>query len=124
MKTMYQISLVFLVFVVAIFFRLSWLTGPAGPPETDEVEYEELASNLLSGKGFILEDGMAYRQMSSRNIDRPTGRPTAYRTPGFPLILAGIYRVAGHDHALARRALTVAIPSASLTETFPIPWAL
>ena len=72
------------------------------------MEYEELASNLLSGKGFILEDGMAFRNMGGRNVDRPTGLPTAFRTPGFPFILAGIHRVAGHDHALARRALTVA----------------
>ena len=55
----------------------------------DEAVYHELASRLLAGKGFTLAQG----------------QPTAWRTPGFPLVLAGIYAVVGEDPLLARRAL-------------------
>ena len=59
------------------------------PLTGDEPEHIELAQSLISGKGFAYADG----------------KPTAWRTPGFPLYLAFIYRAAGEDLIIIRAFL-------------------
>jgi 4-amino-4-deoxy-L-arabinose transferase-like glycosyltransferase len=46
---------------------------------------------MLAGQGFTLE----------------TGAPTAFRTPGFPLLLSLIYRTTGDDRSRARGILAL-----------------
>ncbi len=52
----------------------------------DEPAYHALALHLLKGEGFI---GKA-------------GQPTAWRTPGLPLVLATVYRITGDNPSHAR----------------------
>lgn len=79
-----------IVFLAAAAFRYSWFQGNEASLTGDEPEYHLLAQRLSAGQGFTLE----------------SGEPTAWRTPGFPLILAAIYR-AGGDVASARSIFTV-----------------
>lgn len=72
---------------VAVFVLCSGL-GLAGGGHfryPDEHDYDRLARNIVEGRGYVdLE-----------------GRPTAYRPPGWPLVLAGVYGV--WKHPLAAR---------------------
>jgi hypothetical protein len=49
----------------------------------DETEYNGLALNLTQGKGFVDEHS----------------RPTAFRPPGYPVVLALVYFVSPHPLA-------------------------
>jgi 4-amino-4-deoxy-L-arabinose transferase-like glycosyltransferase len=51
----------------------------------DAVEYNRLALNLASGAGYTIHPGT----------------PTAFRAPGFPLLLAGVYRISYEGYLLA-----------------------
>lgn len=52
---------------------------------SDDKEYKEIARNLVEGGGYAID-----------------GKPTAYRTPGYPLIIAGVYSVFGFADAPVR----------------------
>jgi 4-amino-4-deoxy-L-arabinose transferase-like glycosyltransferase len=78
----------FLAFLIALSFlvragAVAVLRDPyrVHGPETnaDGVIYHQIAVNLAQGEGYVITPG----------------RPTRYWMPGFPLLLAGIYRVAG-----------------------------
>jgi 4-amino-4-deoxy-L-arabinose transferase-like glycosyltransferase len=57
------------------------------PPAPDTIyEYDPIASNVLSGKGFVLGNG----------------EPDSVRGPGYPLFLAAIYKIAGKSHIAVR----------------------
>lgn len=83
------------MFVVALALRLLFVgafigfsADPAAEPEPDAPQYEELALNLLErGEYFQVMNGTTYR---------------AYRSPLFPLTVAGVYRVAGKSRAASR----------------------
>jgi len=70
---------------VAVFVLCACLGLAAGDHfrYPDEHDYDRLAQGLLSGRGYVDAEG----------------RPTAYRPPGWPLALAGIYRVWNHPVA-------------------------
>lgn len=53
----------------------------------DERDYHNLAQRMNAGQGYVDNDG----------------RPTAFRAPGYPLLLAAVYRVS--NHALAAKLL-------------------
>ena len=50
------------------------------PLRSDDAEYAALARSTLSGGGFSLES-----------------TPTAYRMPGYPLVVAGVFLVSGES---------------------------
>ncbi len=95
------------IFVIALAFRASWLFDRAAPPHDDEIEYSDLANNLLDGKGYVKRGGVAGRNMAMPVSTRAVDLPTAFRTPGYPLILAAIYGVTGRDYAVTRRVNAV-----------------
>jgi 4-amino-4-deoxy-L-arabinose transferase-like glycosyltransferase len=73
------------IIVVAFLVRLAWMamvyrTG-LNPLGGDSIDYVGTASNLLAGEGFL----------------GPSGNPTAYRMPVYPLYLAGIFAIFGTD---------------------------
>lgn len=62
----------------------------------DPADYERWAASLASGHGF-----------PSTSIASP-GTPSAFRPPGYPLALAGVYELVG-VHPLAGRVLGAAL---------------
>ena len=54
--------------------------------QSDELQYQEIAVNLAEGRGFALDD-----------------RPTSWRPPLYPFVMAALYRAAGStDPAIVR----------------------
>jgi len=68
----------------AVFVGLS--VPPRASASPDQVEYEELATSLASGRGYTWSDG----------------RPTAARPPGTPMTLAAAYLVTGRNWLAGR----------------------
>jgi len=67
---------------LALGLRLGFMIGVVGfhaPIRGDEINYQDHAANLASGKGFVGADG----------------HPTAARPPLLPVALSGLYRVFG-----------------------------
>ena len=71
--------------------------------EADPLTYDQLARNLLAGRPYV-----------GASFYFPTGteNPTAYWDPLYPLFLAGIYALVGHD-LLAVRLVQVVLGVAS-----------
>lgn len=88
-----------LVLVLALVFRLATgiFLGMNAPPDraacgADTVEFELGAWNMAQGNGFVLwEDGA----------------PSAFRAPGYPLMLAGLYRLFGRQYWMNRVVLSL-----------------
>lgn len=81
--------------------RLLWLLGAAAlvrlvlllafhdlELRMDEIQYQELAVNLAQGRGFVLGE-----------------RPTSWRPPLYPAVLAGLYTLTGSTNPDVARAL-------------------
>lgn len=84
------------LFVVAFVLRMGLVlalrdihTGPVGIDSADDVEYNRLALRLARGEGYVGDQG----------------QPTSFRAPGWPLFLAGLYRLAGPWMPLVYSAL-------------------
>ena len=82
-----------IIFIIAfsVCLRVHWLVDNDAMLTGDEISYDSLANRILTGQGFTLE----------------TGEPTAWRTPGFPLLLGLIYRMTGEDRDRARAILAL-----------------
>jgi len=89
---------IIVIIAFSIFMRAHWLFDNDMAVTGDEIPYNSLAKRILTGHGFTLE----------------TGEPTAWRTPGFPLILGMIYGVTGDDHSRARAILAMLTALTSL----------
>jgi 4-amino-4-deoxy-L-arabinose transferase-like glycosyltransferase len=77
-----KLKLLVVIIALAVAFRaLFWLevVGPAAPLRGDEIDYDAIARSLASGHGFSLT----------------AGQPTASRPPLYPILLGGLYRIAG-----------------------------
>jgi 4-amino-4-deoxy-L-arabinose transferase-like glycosyltransferase len=74
------------IVVVAGLVRLLYLfaRGPDSFAGGDTPMYDDIATSLLAGRGFAL-----------------AGEPTAFRAPGYPLFLAGLYWLFGAGNHLA-----------------------
>ncbi len=91
--------LVLAVVSLALVFRLATgaFLGFNAPPDraacgADTEEFELGAWNMAQGNGFVLwEDG----------------NPSAFRAPGYPLMLAGLYRLFGRQYWVNRLVLSV-----------------
>jgi len=83
-----------LVLVVAAALRVGFgvdVVGLSSPPKADEADYQTIAHNLSDGKGFV----------------DATGQATGRRPPGYPVFLAGLYRLAGPGVEVGRVAQMV-----------------
>lgn len=90
--------LIWTVFLTAFLFRVilnAQFQGLESPPDPDmgpdHVEYDLLARSLLSGNGYAL------------HANSP---PTAFRAPGVPVLLAGIYKISHGQYIVARLAFS------------------
>jgi hypothetical protein len=80
---------------LALVVRLLYLDATPGYQlRHDARDYELHAQSIAVGQGY------------SRHV--AYGRPTAFRPPGYPYMLAGVYRVAGVERAPAARRVHVA----------------
>lgn len=75
-----------LIFLLAFAVRLIFIYSAPVGIESDEAEYDRLATNILEHKGYI----------------SPEGLPTSHRPPLYPAILAAIYGIFGHSHSAVR----------------------
>jgi hypothetical protein len=82
---------IIVIVAFSAFLRVHWLFDNKMPCNGDEPSYDSLARRMAAGQGFTLE----------------TGAPTAWRTPGFPLLLGLIYRATGNDPGRARAILAL-----------------
>ncbi|MBI3087434.1 MAG: glycosyltransferase family 39 protein [Candidatus Omnitrophica bacterium] len=76
---------VLILFGIALALRLAAIDWTNRPPTGDGPLYDDIAMNLLSGRGYS-----------------DLGQPTAWVMPGYPLFLAGIYAIAGHSYDAVR----------------------
>ncbi len=85
------------LFAIALALRLPGLLGQAIPLTGDEPDYHALALRLFEGRGYV----------------NAAGAPTAWRTPGLPVVLSLVYAALGPDPAGARAVLAFASSLAS-----------
>src|SRR5215813_11656002 len=90
---------IIVIIAFSVFLRIHWLYDNEAARSGDEIPYDLLAKRISTGQGFTLE----------------TGEPTAWRTPGFPLILGLIYRITGDDPSRTRAILAMLTALGSLT---------
>src|SRR3954453_3457927 len=73
----------------ALILRLAFMAATPGyAPQHDDRDNDRLACGLVAGKGYP-RPGPPTRPNSCS--EGPTGRPPAFRPPGFPRFLAAVY---------------------------------
>ena len=77
-------GILILLIAIALGLRVGAIRMLAQAPASDEMEYHQLAVNLLAGHGYAME----------------AGRPTDSRPPLYPAFLALIYAVFGEDYRI------------------------
>jgi 4-amino-4-deoxy-L-arabinose transferase-like glycosyltransferase len=98
---------VWALLVVALVLRLAFVVATPDYRLTgDARDYDRHASSIAAGHGY--SKTLAY------------GRPTAFRPPGFPYVLAAVYRVAGVQDAPAQRRIDVARVAQALVGTIVV----
>ncbi|MEA2479394.1 MAG: hypothetical protein QOJ07_1316 [Thermoleophilaceae bacterium] len=79
---------------LALVIRLAFIAAtPDYRPKHDDRDYDRLACALVTGDGYPRESPRAPAGDDCRRA-APSAEPTAFRPPGFPMFLAGIYTVA------------------------------
>jgi 4-amino-4-deoxy-L-arabinose transferase-like glycosyltransferase len=74
---------------LALVLRLAFIVATPGyVPQHDDRDYDRLACGLVAGEGYTRVGPPTPREGCG---DEPTGRPTAFRPPGFPMFLAAVY---------------------------------
>jgi glycosyltransferase involved in cell wall biosynthesis/4-amino-4-deoxy-L-arabinose transferase-like glycosyltransferase len=78
------------IFLFALVVRLLFVivTGLSDAPTYDGIGYDFIAVNLLQGKGYARDSAGTL--------------PSAFRPPGYPLFLAGVYGLFGHRYEAVR----------------------
>lgn len=96
-----------------------FLASGSSPLSGDEWDYYILGVRLATGRGFSYVpvpwcpvpeprcEGPKDSVDDIQNLVRAEGSPTAWRAPGLPMMLAGIYRILGSDHTRMRLALAM-----------------
>ena len=79
-----------LLFSAALVVRLLYISAGIEVPPQDTPDYDEIAHNLLAGDGFVASSNWFGYQLR------------AWRSPLYPLLLAGIYGTVGDSHAAVR----------------------
>jgi len=80
-----------LPFAVALLLRLVWawvVVGPGGQPYSDSADYDNVAWNLASGRGYSFDGATA-------------PYPTAFVPPLLPWLTSLLYRTVGHHYFAA-----------------------
>lgn len=96
-STIHRLLIGVLLLALALRLGMGVFLGFNAPPDqaacgADTVEFEQMAWNAAQGKGFSLGAPPA---------------PTAFRAPGYPMLLSAAYRVAGRAYWLNRVVLSL-----------------
>lgn len=76
---------------LALVLRLAFVAATPGyQPAHDDRDYDRLACGLVAGEGYTR---VGPPTPEERCGDGPTGKPTAFRPPGYPMFLAAVYTV-------------------------------
>ena len=78
---------IFFIFLLALSVRLAFIFDNPRDLESDEIEYNRLAMNLVEARGYI---------------NSADGAPTSMRPPFYPVFLAGIYKLFGYSYFIAK----------------------
>jgi len=107
-----QILIAVLITLIAIGFRIFLASKLTSEDEGDGKFYSLIAQNLIDHHGY------------SGNEEEPYN-PTLSRVPGYPLLLAGIYRVFGSDNKTALHTIQILIDTATtwLIGLLALAWA-
>src|SRR3954451_14518660 len=109
----------------ALILRLAFIVATPGyAPQHDDRDYDRLACGLVAGKGYT-RSGPPTRPNSCS--EGPTGRPTAFRPPGFPMFLAAVYTVSeplGVDRWLAARLAQAVLGTVVVALLGLVAWQL
>jgi 4-amino-4-deoxy-L-arabinose transferase-like glycosyltransferase len=74
---------------LALVLRLAFVAATPGyVPGHDDRDYDRLACGLVAGKGYTRFGPVV---SEDRCGEGPTGEPTAFRPPGYPMFLAAVY---------------------------------
>jgi 4-amino-4-deoxy-L-arabinose transferase-like glycosyltransferase len=95
------------VFAVALMARLIYLTLDYPVPIQDTPDYDELAHNLLAGRGFVSEETWYGYPMRS------------WRAPFYPFFLAATYGTFGYSH-LAVKLLQAVVGAFTVLLVFAV----
>jgi 4-amino-4-deoxy-L-arabinose transferase-like glycosyltransferase len=88
---------IFSVMLIAFCLRLIWIFQTDNSIDVWGDWWDEIASNLITGKGYLIEN-----PFNSGDVPYYSWRP-----PAFPLFLAGIYAVFGHIFLYAKIGIAV-----------------
>ena len=89
------------LFIFAILFQVGYMLVYESPFDlnkgSDSEQYDHLALNIISGKGYVLDrrPEMILENVPYSEIHE---KPTAWRVPGYPLFLTAIYKICGYSH--------------------------
>jgi len=95
----------FLLALIPRLLHLAWTLDYV--PAHDDRIYDYLAVRIVRGETF--DSGVGLGDVDPRAVGTQS-QPSAYRTPGLPLVLAFVYLVFGHSY-LAARGVFVALNS-------------
>jgi len=116
-------ALVLLALALAV--RLVFIVATPGyTPRHDDRDYDRLACGLVAGKGYTRHGPPTKEKACS---DGPTGPPTAFRPPGFPMFLAAVYTVSeplGVDRWLAARLAQAVVGTIVVALLGLVAWQL
>jgi hypothetical protein len=109
----------------ALILRLGFIAATPGyTPLHDDRGYDRLACGLVVGDGYT-RAGPPMRPKACG--DGPTGNPTAFRPPGFPMFLAAVYTVSeplGVDRWLAARVAQAVLGTVVVALLGLVAWQL
>jgi hypothetical protein len=95
-----QISIALLLTIAALSFRLFLALRLPNDDDDDGRYYALIARNVLNHNAYSGEEEEPFL-------------PTLVRTPGYPLVLAGVYQLFGHDNNRAVRVIQAVLDTAT-----------
>src|SRR5215218_9467190 len=115
----------FALLAAALLLRLAFvLATPGYAPQHDDRDYDRLACGLVAGDGYTRAGPATPPQGCGEG---PTGRPTAFRPPGFPMFLAAVYTVTeplGIERWTAARVAQALLGTAVVALLGVVAWLL
>lgn len=88
-------GLVIAILVLILLIRLIYIFIYHDPVTSDSAQYDALAYNTMTGKGYSLNNSLSVSNVSNYANE---AKPSAWRPPGYPIFLISIYSIFGHNY--------------------------